>query len=227
MPNLVEGQDARSYEIRLLFQLSAFSGDTVTARLFDDPAGFCDIKMSFQKCKPVFEVYNFCFLLIDNYAIFRVYRPEFFETFLEVCNAMVQQIGVVHISAIATDPEHFLRVMVRAIWKHYGVNLARFTSQPEAFIAEGRNKAHSQSYDAWIREDLPVYLKKWLMRHIPEVVREVNQKYAAFASVFPEMPPQVSRQSVGRELGAFSLLARPVVINQGAGESGVYDVGAK
>lgn len=65
------------------------------------------------------------------------------------------------------------------------------------------------------------------MRHIPEVVREVNQKYAAFASVFPEMPPQVSRQSVGRELGAFSLLARPVVINQGAGESGVYDVGAK
>ena len=97
----------------------------------------------------------------------------------------------------------------------------------EAFIAEGRNKAHSQSYDAWIREDLPVYLKKWLMRHIPEVVREVNQKYAAFASVFPEMPPQVSRQSVGRELGAFSFLARPVVINQGAGESGVYDVGAK
>lgn len=37
---------------------------------FDDPAGFCDIKMSFQKCKPVFEVYNFCFLLVDNYAIF-------------------------------------------------------------------------------------------------------------------------------------------------------------
>lgn len=70
MPNLVEGQDARSYESRLLFQLSAFSGDTVTARLFDDPAGFCDIKMGFQKCKPVFEVYNFCFLLVDNYAIF-------------------------------------------------------------------------------------------------------------------------------------------------------------
>lgn len=89
MPNLVKGQDARSYESRLLFQFSAFSGDTVTAQLFDDPAGFCDIKMSFQKCKAVFEVYNFCFLLIDNYAIFRVYRPELFETFLEVCNAMV------------------------------------------------------------------------------------------------------------------------------------------
>ena len=70
--------------------------------------------------------------------------------------------------------------MVRAIWKHYGVDLARFASQPEAFIAEGRNKAHSQSYNTRIREDLPVYLKKWLMCHIPEVVREVNQKYAAF-----------------------------------------------
>ena len=117
--------------------------------------------------------------------------------------------------------------MVRAVWKHYGIDLTRFTSQPEALITEGRNKAHSQSYDAWIRENLPVYLKKRLMRHIPEVVREVNQKYAAFASVFPEMSPQVSCQSVGRELGAFSLLTRPVVINQGAGESGVYDVSAK
>ena len=93
------------------------------------------------------------------------------------------------VSAITSDPEHFLRVMVRAVRKHYGIDLTRFTSQPEALIAEGRNKAHSQSYDARIREDLPVYLKKRLMRHIPEVVREVNQKYAAFASVFPEMPP--------------------------------------
>ena len=111
--------------------------------------------------------------------------------------------------------------MVRAVRKHYGIDLTRFASQPETFIAEGRDKAHSQSYDAGICEDLPVYLKKWLMRHIPEVVREVNQKYAAFASVFPEMSPQVSCQSVERKLRAFSFLARPVVVNQGAGEGRV------
>lgn len=130
---------------------------------------------------------------------------------------MVQQAGVVHISAIASDPEHFFRVMVRAVRKHYGIDLTRFASQPETFITEGRDKAHSQSYDARICEDLPVYLKKWFMRHIPEVVREVNQKYAAFASVFPEMSPQVSCQSVERELACLFLSGSPRCRKSGSG----------
>ena len=160
------------------------------------------------------QLYNARLLLVHPDAEVCAYRSDLLQAFLQVVPALVDEIAVVHISAVALDVQLFLDEVVKPVWQHQRVDLAHLTAEAEALLAKVLHQTARQLLHPLVPDaPLALCVDRRVRRGV-EVVRKVEYQRPAVRPVLSVVPLQVAGQPIHGKVDALALQARRVVVHE-------------
>lgn len=218
---LIGGADVFQGEAVLLDPLAELKELTLhgphgsPAHFPQNAAGLGQDKLGFEEHDPAGDRPDFGLALVepDSQLGANFFDPG--ETLFQVVHILVDQIAVVHIPAVALDPELLLDYVIQPVRKHERGLLRDLTAEPVADGAEVLEEGIRQVARPKIVYASGKFLLNGPVLGVAEVVGEVEDKNPALESVLAEMPLQVAVEAVHCEVDPFALDTRRVVIDKG------------
>ena len=139
---------------------------------------------------------------------------------MQVFLALVDEVAIVHVPAIAPDAADFLDVMVKPAGRCQGEGLAYLTAQAQAHIPEHINEMLRQGYDPLVRKLPPHDVLANPMGNPVEELAEVELQDVSLRPVLPVVLPEVLAQAADGEVVALVFQTGGVVIDEGPGQHG-------
>ena len=137
-------------------------------------------------------LHNLRFLLIDRDPKFPAYPPDLRQAMLQVFLTLVNQIPVIHMPAIASDPQYLFHIVIETVCRGQGECLTDLTSKSQADITEHVNEMICDAYDPFIGE---LFSHDLLAQFMGDVIKEfgkIKKQDITFCTMFPVMLLQVS-----------------------------------
>ena len=122
-----------------LLHFPAHARNRALAYLLHNLAIIGQIKPNLEPCEAAGQFGNLCFLEIERNTKFVTDAFDSIKAVLKVFTVWVQQVAVIHVSAISADPADLLDVMVEAVCRGQRKHLRYLASQPHADVTESIN----------------------------------------------------------------------------------------
>ena len=162
------------------------------------------------------ELYDLCLLLVQRDTKLTADHLDVLQALLQVFLRRMDEITIVHVPAIAFDPENLFDVVVEAVCRGKGKHLTDLASEADAYVAERVNEMLRQR-DHFPVGELPVQAGfDKLMAHVVEELAEVVQQDVAIVTILPVMLLQMACKPTNGEVVAFVRHGCAVVVDERA-----------
>ena len=212
---------------REFLHLPTHPHDGGMGQLLDDPPGREQVIPDFQESKSTGQLYDLRLFLIQRNLQFSAYILDKLHERYQKFLVMVDDISIIHITAIASYTAHFLDEVIQAVSRRQREYLADLAAEAHANISEGVNEVFRQGDDPLIGEFPMQNTLYQFMRYAVKEFAEIEGENVTFRAVLAIVFPQVLGHAIGGEHVALVLHARAVVVDELAAEHGDQRIVAK
>ena len=179
-----------------------------------DPAGLRQNELGLEEHDPAGDRPDLGLALVepDTKLGADLFDPR--EAFPEVVHILVDQIAVVHIAAVALDPQLLLDNVVKQVGKHERRLLRDLTAEPVPDRAEVFEEGVRQAARPNVVHAPGKLLLDGPVLGVAEVVGKVKDENPALESVLAEMPLQMAVEAVHCKVDPFALDTRRVIVDK-------------